>query len=229
MRRAAPCTGAGFGTNSVAPYGFRPTSAGWSRSSSHTKGTTASAARATVTAAGRQSCSVTIQDNSGRKISWPEAEAAVRMPVTRPFLVVNQRLVTVAAKASAIEPDPRPTSRPQQSSSCQAAVIHTVRPEPSAITIRATATTRRMPKRSISAAANGAVSPYSARLMDTAAPIVPRDQWNSWCSGSISRPGRERKAAAPMIVTKVTAATNQARWMRTRGVVGRRVEVPLRL
>ncbi|CAM5283326.1 hypothetical protein STENM327S_02669 [Streptomyces tendae] len=43
--------------------------------------------------------------------------------------------------------------------SCQAEFIHTVRPEPTAITIRATATTRRMPKRSISAAAKGAVSP----------------------------------------------------------------------
>ncbi|CAM5478919.1 hypothetical protein SGLAM104S_07344 [Streptomyces glaucescens] len=44
--------------------------------------------------------------------------------------------------------------------------------------------------------------------------MVPRDQPKSWCSGSMSRPGRERKAAAPMIVTKVTAATNQARWIR---------------
>ena len=32
-------------TNSVAPYGGRPTSAGWSRSSSQTNGTTASAAQ----------------------------------------------------------------------------------------------------------------------------------------------------------------------------------------
>ncbi len=213
-RLAAPGTGSGLGTNSFAPYGRRPTSAGWSRSSSQTKGTTARAASATVTAAGRQSCSETIQDRRGRKISCPEADAAVRMPVTRPRRSVNQRLVTVAAKASAIEPEPRPTSSPQHSSSCQAAVIHTVAPEPSAITARATATTRRMPKRSISAAANGAVRPYSARLTETAAPIVPRDQSNSSCSGSMSRPGSERKAAAPMIVTKVTAATNHARCTR---------------
>ncbi|CAM5478862.1 hypothetical protein SGLAM104S_07343 [Streptomyces glaucescens] len=158
-RRAAPGTGGGLGTNSVAPYGLSPTSAGWSRSSSQTKGTTARAARATVTAAGRQSWVSTIQDSSGRKTSCPEADAAVRMPVTRPRRSVNQRLVTVAAKASAMEPLPRPTSTPQQSMSCQAAVIHTVSPEPSAITISATATTRRMPKRSIRAAANGAVRP----------------------------------------------------------------------
>ncbi len=169
-----------------------------------------------MTAAGRQLCSSTIQDSSGRKISWPDAEAAVRMPVTRPFRAVNQRLVTVAAKARAIEPLPRPTNRPQHSSSCHGAVIHTVRPDPSAITVSATATTRRMPKRSISAAAKGAVSPYSARLMEAAAPIVPRDHPNSWCSGSISSPGSERNAAAPMIVTNVTAATNQARLIRVR-------------
>ena len=52
-RRAAPagragrrrCTGGGFGVNSVRPVGGRPTSAGWSRSSSQTKGTTARAAQ----------------------------------------------------------------------------------------------------------------------------------------------------------------------------------------
>ena len=70
------------------------------------------------------------RSSSGRKTSWPEAPAAVRMPVTRPRRATNQRLVTVAAKASAIEPVPRPTSRPQHSISCQAAVIQTVRPAP---------------------------------------------------------------------------------------------------
>lgn len=179
-RRAAPVTGAGFGTNSVAPYGFWPTSAGWSWRRSQTKRTTASAASATVTAAGRQSYRSMIQDSNGRKISWPEADAAVRMPLTSPRRSVNQRLVTVAANASAMEPEPRPTSSPQHSISCQAAVIHTVRPDPRAMTVRATATTRRMPKRSIRAAANGAVRPYSARLTETAAPIVPRDQSNPW-------------------------------------------------
>src|SRR5690606_35283320 len=76
-RRAAPGTGAGLGTNSFAPYGFWPTSAGWSCSSSQTKGTTARAARATVTAAGRHAYRSTVQDSTGRKISCPEADAAV--------------------------------------------------------------------------------------------------------------------------------------------------------
>lgn len=113
--------------------------------------------------------------------------------MTSPRRSANQRPVTVAAKASAIEPLPSPTSTPQSRTSCQLAVMKTVRPAPTAITARAAATTRRMPNRSIRAAANGAVRPYSARFTDTAKPMVARDQWNSACSGSMSRPGREAK------------------------------------
>src|SRR5882757_3789521 len=46
---------------------------------------------------------------------------------------------------------------------------------------------------------------------------MPRDQPNSVCSGSISSPGSEAKAAAPTIVTKVTTATAQARCTGMRG------------
>lgn len=134
--------------------------------------------------------------------------------MTSPRRAVNQRLVTVAANAMAIEPLPRPTTTPHSRTSCQASVIQTVASAPPDMTSRASATTRRMPKRSISAAANGAVSPYRARLTETAKPTVPRDQSNSSCSGSMSSPGRDANAAAPTIVTKATAATNQARWTR---------------
>ncbi len=54
-----------------------------------------------------------IQAHSGRKTSWPEAPAAVRIPVTSPRRATNQRLVTVAENAIAIEPVPSPTSTPQ--------------------------------------------------------------------------------------------------------------------
>lgn len=87
------------------------------------------------------------------------APAAVSTPVTRPRWRTNQRSTTVAANTSAIDPVPSPTSTPQKSSSCQLAVISTVSPLPAAISSRATATTRRMPKRSMSAAAKGAVRP----------------------------------------------------------------------
>ncbi|GAA2969606.1 hypothetical protein GCM10020227_42700 [Streptomyces flavovirens] len=138
------------------------------------------------------------------------------MPLTRPRRATNQRWVTVAEKAIAMEPVPRPTSRPQYSISCQAAVIQTPASAPAATALSATTTTRRMPKRSINAAANGAVSPYRAMSMETASPISPRDQPNSVWRGSMSRPGRELKAAPPMIVTKVTAATIHARCIRGR-------------
>lgn len=67
-RRAAPGTGAGLAAYAP-PYGAAPMSAGWSRSRSQTKGTTARAASETVTAAGRQPWCSTSQASSGRKIS----------------------------------------------------------------------------------------------------------------------------------------------------------------
>ena len=97
--------------------------------------------------------------STGRKTSCPAAPPAVSTPVTRPRRLTNQRLVTVATKASAIEPVPRPTSTPQQRMSCQLAVMKTVSPVPAATSSSAAITTRRMPNLSISAAANGAVRP----------------------------------------------------------------------
>ena len=79
-----------------------------------------------------------------------------------------------------------------------------------------------MPKRSISAAANGAVRPNSTRLMLTAAESTVVDQPNSFCSGTISTPGAARNPAAPTSARKATAATIQAGWSRRLGA-GRRV------
>ena len=59
--------------------------------------------------------------------------------------------------------------------------------------------TRRIPNRSISAAANGAVRPNRIRFTDTAAEMVARDHPNSSCSGVMSTPGVARNPAAPMI------------------------------
>ena len=83
----------------------------------------------------------------------------MRTPDTRPRRATNQRPVTVATRDSAIEPVPSPTSTPQQRISCQLDCMNTVAPLPTATTSSAQTTTRRMPNRSISAAANGAVSP----------------------------------------------------------------------
>jgi hypothetical protein len=198
-----------------------PRSAGRSRSRQSTRGTTASAANDTVSAAVRQPLLSDIRASTGRKISWPAAPPAVSTPVTRPRWRTNQRLVTVATNASAIEPVPNPTSTPQHSTSCQLAVISTVSPLPAATSNRAAVTTRRSPNLSISAAANGAVSPYSSRLTDTAAEIVPVDQPNSSCSGPIRTDGVARKPAAPTSATKATTATVQAGCTRVRGATRR--------
>ena len=102
--------------------------------------------------------------------------------------------------------------RPSSRISCQARVMKTVSPLPAATSTSATATTRRMPKRSISAAANGAVSPYSSRFTETAA----RDRAARPAELLVqrrrsARPARTGTPAAPMRVTKATAATTQAR------------------
>lgn len=113
----------------------------------------------TTTTAVRQPCCSTSQASSGMKTRLPAAPAAVSTPVTRPWRAANQRPETVVANAPAIEPEPRPTRTPQQSTSCQLCVISMVSPAPVDIVSRALTTISRTPKRSIRAAANGAVRP----------------------------------------------------------------------
>ena len=95
----------------------------------------------------------------GRNTSCPVELAAENTPVTSPRWRTNQRFATIAPKTSAIAPVPTPIGTPQRNQSCHDAVITRVSPAPAATSASAPATTRRMPKRSISAAANGAVSP----------------------------------------------------------------------
>ena len=164
-RRAADsCVGAlagavaGVGSSS-APYAVVPTSAGPSRSTHQTSGTSSRANTLTRPAAHRQpgpsaSCAI-----AGRNTSWPVELAAEKTPTTTPRCRTNQRLATIAPKTRASEPVPMPTAKPHNSHSCQALVITRVSPEPTATRASAAATTRRTPKRSIRAAANGAVRP----------------------------------------------------------------------
>ena len=88
--------------------------------------------------------------------------------------------------------------------------MNTVSPLPAATMSSAIVTTRRTPKRSINAAANGAVIPNRARFTDSAAEIVPIDQPNSARNGSIITLGVARKAAAPSSARNVAAAAHQA-------------------
>ena len=132
---------------------------GGSRRRSTTTGTTTSAPAATTNDAYRQPTDPASEAMSGRNTRPPAAWAAVSTPDTSPRRRTNQRPVTVATKASAIDPVPTPTSTPQRRTSCQAAVMKTVSPLPAATSRSATVTTRRIPNRSISAAAKGETSP----------------------------------------------------------------------
>jgi hypothetical protein len=69
---------------------------------------------------------------------------------------------------------------------------------------------RRTPRRSISAAAKGPISPYSTRFTEMASEMVARDQPNSPSSGTISTPGVARMPADTSSTAKVTAATTHA-------------------
>ena len=69
--------------------------------------------------------------------------------------------------------------------------------------------TRLTPNVSMSAAENGAVSPYRRSPIEIAREIVERLQWNSSWSGTISTPGVARKPAVVISVTKVTLTISQ--------------------
>ena len=57
------------------------------------------------------------------KMSVPVAVLAVRSPMTRPRLVVNQRLTMVAPSTLATAPEPMPESSPQVRNNCHGAVM----------------------------------------------------------------------------------------------------------
>ena len=122
-------------------------------------GTTIIATPATSSAAGLQPYRLTIIASIGRNTSWPVAVLAVRTPSTTPRRSTNHRLTTVAPSTIAVIPVPAPTTTPQSSTSCQGAVIRVVKATPAATTASDTRIVRRTPSRSISAAANGPISP----------------------------------------------------------------------
>ena len=90
---------------------------------------------------------------------FPAALAAVKIPITKPFRFINQRLATDAAKTRAIAPVPPPTMSPQRTAKCQGCEMYWVHHAPLPTIVSAHITTLRIPKRSMSAAAKGAVSP----------------------------------------------------------------------
>ena len=127
-----------------------------------------------------------------------------------PRLATNQRFAIVAANTSAIEPVPIPTTTPHKPIKCHGFVIKIVENAPMPTVVSAVITTRRIPKRSISAAANGAVSPNRRTFIATASEISSRDQPKDSSSGTIKTEGADLNPAVATRVRNVTPAANHA-------------------
>ncbi len=69
--------------------------------------------------AARQPICVASQALNGRKASWPVALLAESSPTSKPRLLTNQRLATVAANTIAVRPVATPTTSPQSTIICQ--------------------------------------------------------------------------------------------------------------
>ena len=85
-----------------------------------------------------------------------------------------------------------------------------VSPAPTLTEKSADITTRRIPKRSISAAAKGATNPYTRTLMATAKETCSRPQPKASSSGMIRTDDALLKPAVIANVTKVTPIANHA-------------------
>ena len=146
----------------------------------------------------------------GKKTNWPVAAAAVNPPTTNPRRLTNQRFATVAANTNAIEPVPIPTITPHVRTNCHGACTNVVKNAPVLTVVNAAITTLRTVKRSINAAANGAVNPYNKTLIAIASEIWSRPQPNASSSGTINTEGADLKPAVATRVKKVTIAAIHA-------------------
>jgi hypothetical protein len=133
--------------------------AGYSGRSHSTRGINAAAAMATTSTTGCQLPPVEIAASAGRKISEPVAKLAVRMPIISPRLLANQRLTMIEPSTSDMHPQPSPVSTPQVRMNCHGSVMNQLAAVEAETSTSAVTSTRRMPKRCISAAENGPTSP----------------------------------------------------------------------
>ena len=137
-------------------------------------------------------------------------------PITNPRCLTNQRLATVPPNTSAIEPVPIPTTIPQDANNCHGELINIVLNEPTVTKVSAVRTTLRIPKRSMKAAANGAIKPKSNTFTAMEIEISSRRQPNASSSGTTNTEGVARTPAVTTRTKKVTNATGQAGWKEER-------------
>ena len=97
---------------------------------------------------------------TGRNSSWPVEAPPLRMPTTRPRRAVNQRVAIVADSTVARKPVPDADQKaPHQDELPRATRISEVEATPTPTSASAHSTERRMPNRSMTAAANGPMQP----------------------------------------------------------------------
>jgi len=118
-----------------------------------------SAAAPTATSAQRQPGPAASRARIGTNTSWPVAVAAVSAPSTRPRRWLNQRVATTAPRTLAVIPVPKPTTTPHRTISCHGSRICVATRIAPASRVMASATMRRIPRRSAIAAQNGPVRP----------------------------------------------------------------------
>ena len=118
---------------------------------------------------------------------------------------MNQRFTTAAPSVIEVAPVAPPTSTPQISTICQAALILQESATPPAKIASALNTVRRIPKRCMAAAANGPINPNSARLIASASEMVVRVQPKLRSSGTIMTLGVARIPAVTSMIRNVTA------------------------
>ena len=134
----------------------------------------------------------------------------MRTPIAKPRCCVNQRFTTVAPRVVDVAPVAPPTRNPQTNTICHSARIRDESATANAKSARAQSTVRRIPNRCMAAAANGPVSPNSARLRAKAREIDVRVQPKVRSKGTIMTLGVARVPAVTSMTRNVTPITTQA-------------------
>jgi hypothetical protein len=144
-----------------------------------------------------------------RKINWPVALPALRMPSTRPRRAVNQRVEIVVAMTSAVIPGATPSATPRPIQSCHLEVIVIASMSPAMSKTTDHVSTLRGPLRRINPPANGATRPNSIMRKPSGPESSPIDQPRSWEIGVSRTPGMDIAPAAHTLKKNVSATMSQ--------------------
>ncbi len=145
----------------------------------------------------------------GRKTNCPVATLADKMPTTRPRRATNQRAADGRAKDHRCHARAKSDDESPQRDQVPGLRHGEGGEKASSNDRQRRDDDLRNPKRSISAAANGAIRPNSKRRIDSADEIWVVDQPNSFSSGRMKTPGAPTEAELISDVKNVTATMTQ--------------------